>query len=204
MGTANVTLPQQIILRDLKLNSTSNTINLNCQQVVVLENIYTAGNIDLTPLATYGVMPVYDRGTSFLSSAAFTGTGVTSYLIGIGGVKNNLTIRDSALLNLNLKNTEYYSGTVTLTNAGATPSISGGTIINITNGSAQTITGFTNPPADGTIIYVFFKDGNSTLSHTGQFILQGSVNVTPTNDSNMEFMVASNGTLFRETGRTIV
>jgi hypothetical protein len=64
------------------LNST-NDIILNCQQPVRILGLYTGGNIDVTPMATFGTQYVYAESVGFASGKSFTGTGsntrVTSF-----------------------------------------------------------------------------------------------------------------------------
>jgi hypothetical protein len=152
-GTAGVTSPDPIILRDLQLNHSGNTMSLNCQQAISMDNVKTSANIDITPMATYGTQLVTSKETCFLGSAGFTGTGVSTNLLKFGGTASGTELPTATqLLNttvtslqsdtskgspwFNVTAQEYGDGkhhvtVITISNTNTLPAIAGGAALGV-------------------------------------------------------------------------
>jgi hypothetical protein len=81
-GSAGVTSQHPITIEKGNLNAI-NTLLLNCQQPVRLLGFNTGGDVDITPMATYGVYNVFAEGVGFVAGKGFTGTGASTNLIQI-------------------------------------------------------------------------------------------------------------------------
>ena len=84
-GLAGVTSSYPIILDGLLLNDT-NDINLNCQQSVKATG-FTAGDVNVNPIATYGVYAAQIENFGFNTGKGIKGTGATTNVI-----SSNITI----------------------------------------------------------------------------------------------------------------
>ena len=85
---AGVTTSRPITLELLTLAG-ANDITLNCQQPVRILGSITAGNIDVTPMATWGTQYVYAESIDFADVAnGWTGTGALTRVTSLNETKN--------------------------------------------------------------------------------------------------------------------
>jgi hypothetical protein len=83
--------------------------------------------------------------------------------------------------------------------AGATtPSVSGVSYLDVSNSSATTITNFTNG-AEGQLLYLLFRDGNTTITRNNAY-LAGGTNFTSA--ANATLLLISDGTSWYEVSRS--
>ncbi len=83
--------------------------------------------------------------------------------------------------------------------AGATtPSVSGATILIISNSSSTTITNFTDG-VDGQVIYLYFIDSNTTINRSNCYLAGGSVFVSTFADM---LVLVKSGTYWYEISRS--
>ena len=180
-ATAGVTSRAPIIVIAPILQSVNSGFVLNCQQPVCIYGGTMLGNIDVNPVATYGLA------NNIVDSVYFaTGYGVT----GTGGVTQ--TISRGCASNFVSTPSKDYGGLVLakqsqLLNAGTTLDVTNKTWVDVTNTSPQNVTGLTGGLV-GQQIVLYFNDGNTTLVDGGNFNLTGSTNVTPTLDSVITFI----------------
>jgi hypothetical protein len=138
-GTAGVSSPYPISIESSILNST-NTMTLNCQQPVRLIDVTTNGNITISPMATYGIYPVYAESVNFGSGVSFGGS-YTGYLNTVNNSVNTVPQYElharPAVYPLNALT---YSATISVD-----AKINSLCSISVTNGTAFTI----STPTDG-------------------------------------------------------
>jgi hypothetical protein len=83
--------------------------------------------------------------------------------------------------------------------AGATtPSVSGVSYLDVSNSSATTITNFTNG-VEGQLLYLLFRDGNTTITRNNAY-LAGGTNFTSA--ANATLLLISDGTSWYEVSRS--
>jgi hypothetical protein len=84
-GAAGVYLNRWITIERCTINS-DYLLRLNCQQPVRIVTLSIGGDIDVTPIATYGIAPIIVDGLTFLGTAKYTGAGYNTNVIEIGGI----------------------------------------------------------------------------------------------------------------------
>ena len=180
-ANAGVTTYYPINIVNPIINSTNSDIILTCQQPVNIYGGFIGGDIQVNPVATYGTM------NHIFDSVAFN----TSYgIIGTGSITQTIT-RNCSVNYIVAPTKDYgalklakYASSI---DAGATISVTNETWITVSNSGAQNVTGLTGGLV-GQQVILYFDDGNTTLVNSGTLKLQGSTNVTPTNNSVITFI----------------
>ena len=178
--TAGVSSSRPVTIINANINGNNPSL-LNCQQPVNILGGFFGGDIVVDPVATFGIH------SNIIDSAGFAaGFGIT----GSGAVTNTHT-RNTFAGNVSLPTQDY--GSLRLAkltdsaNSGAVLSATNRTWLNVSNSSAQNVTGLTGGLVGQEILMVFL-DANTTLINSATFILQGSANVTPTAFSIIKFL----------------
>lgn len=73
-NTAGVNVTGVCTFKNNQVN-TNSPLNFVCKQPIRLEDNYFGGNVNVNPVATYGLMPLYSDHTSFAFGANFAGSG---------------------------------------------------------------------------------------------------------------------------------
>jgi hypothetical protein len=180
-GTAGVKTGAPIIIINAIINSTNAGMNLNCQQPVLVYGGTFGGNINVTPMATYGYATNIFDSVNLNSGYAITGTGAITRSITRNYAVN---LVPQASVDYGALPVAKYTDS---TNAGAILSATNETWLVVSNSAPQNITGLTGGLV-GQQIILYFADANSTLINSTTFKLTGSTNVTPTANSVITFI----------------
>ena len=98
------------------------------------------------------------------------------------GTVNFVNFNDTTGMEVNQQSAPFF----TTTTSSSTPNFAGKFVVYFTGGAATNITGFTGLP-DGAELECHFVNNNYTFVHSGSLMMAGSVNVTPTNGSVINF-----------------
>jgi len=204
--TAGVTGDRTITVINPVFGTTATTaMILNCQQQVHILGGYFGGNIDVSPVATYGLNHIIIDGVEFKVGRGITGTGavtnVNSRNISSANVHTPANV--STLSNLQgIRNYKQYRVEfgAESNNEGGIIDVTGKQLLIVRNTSPQNVTFLTGD--NGQIVMLYFGDANTTLVYAATFRLAGAVNVTPTSGSIIT-MLKINTNVWSEVSRSI-
>jgi hypothetical protein len=204
--TAGVTADRTLTFINPVFGTTATTaMILNCQQQVHILGGYFGGNIDVSPVATYGLNHILIDGAEFASGRGITGTGALTSVDSrnISAANVYTAANTSTLSNLRgIRNYKEYRMEISATsaNGGAVIDVTGVQFIVVSNAAPQNVTFLTGD--NGQMVTIYFSGANTTLVHSATFALSGSINVTPTSGSLITFMKV-NSNVWSEVSRSI-
>lgn len=192
-GASGVDIARPIYLRNNVIQGLNQGMNLNCQQPVVIEGGSYSGDINVTPMATYGnfINTISDVG--FPTGKGLTGAGVATHC-DFWNISVNEVYVDNQIQNIKVVNNTFLNGQIRLesqfllADAGATPTVLGHASVILSNSVPQNVTNFTSTGISTQLLFVGFADANTTLIQSSSLKLTGSANVTPTAGSILQFL----------------
>lgn len=161
-GNAGVYSNRLITLERLTLNHTGNVIYFNCQQPVRMLGCAVAGNINVTPMAKYGIQNIYVESLSFLATAGWSGTGFPSHVISINEMSSKNLIPTATSFGATAANRGVYRMTYS-TSMTPDATVANQFEIIVTNGTAFTINNPTHPKNGGEMTITIYNGSGGTI-----------------------------------------